>query len=358
MTTQDILNLRLQNQHLTNPKFQTPKQVVEWLGAVQAQEFLPSLYSIGLRMEKSTQELVEQSVNNKEIVRTWPMRGTLHFVTPENIRWMLKYLTPQVGRKMQSYYRKIDLTEKHFAKVTEILNEILSGGKALSRPEIYKELNSRKIKTDGMRGLMTMGQMAMNQVICIGPRQGKQQTFVLLNEWVPKSLELTKEEALGKLALTFFKSHGPATVHDLARWAGITITETKLGIELNKDKLEEIKVNDESYFTAPNKFKLENDSGAFLLPTYDEYTVAYKNAGKLLLDDSKGGSLYYEKGFWSSMVWNGKIVGTWRREESKGVMNITCKIMYQLSSRQKDAFSKVAANYGKFINLPVEISYD
>src|SRR5947209_8146448 len=98
MDIADIVNRRLYNQHLTRPDFATPAEVVRWFGAVQAQDFLNSLYAISLRMPDATELLVEQAIADKSIVRSWPMRGTIHYMPPEDARWMIKLLAHRVTR--------------------------------------------------------------------------------------------------------------------------------------------------------------------------------------------------------------------------------------------------------------------
>ena len=112
MTSLDILRQRLRNQRLTGTPFKKPEDVVRWMGAVQAQDYLGALWSVGLRMQGATEATVERAVAEGKIVRTWPMRGTLHFVAPEDVRWMLKLLAPRVIAKFASYYRKTGLDRK------------------------------------------------------------------------------------------------------------------------------------------------------------------------------------------------------------------------------------------------------
>src|SRR5688572_12439663 len=136
MTASDLTRYRLHNQQLINAQFDTPAEVVAWFGAVQAQDFPGSFWTIGQRMKSSVQEAdVEEAVNDRSIVRTWPMRGTLHFVAPKDARWMLKYLTPRIASRMASYYRKAELDTKVFAKCKKLWIKSLEGGHQLTRSE-------------------------------------------------------------------------------------------------------------------------------------------------------------------------------------------------------------------------------
>src|SRR6478609_2868281 len=191
MTKEDIAQLRLYNQGITKPLFKKPEDVVKWLGAVQAQDYLGALWAVGLRMPKATEALIEKSLSNKSIIRTWPMRGTLHFVPSEDVRWMLKLLTPRIIAKCATLYRQSELDSATFKKSKKLFVKALEGGKKLERKEMYEVLERGGISTEGLRGLHILGNLAQNGLICFGNRIGKQQTFVLLDEWIPSSKSLS-----------------------------------------------------------------------------------------------------------------------------------------------------------------------
>jgi DNA-binding MarR family transcriptional regulator len=60
-------------------------EVVRWLGAVQAQDYSSALWAIGLRLKDAREEDVVDALAKREIVRTWPMRGTLHLVDHQRV---------------------------------------------------------------------------------------------------------------------------------------------------------------------------------------------------------------------------------------------------------------------------------
>ena len=90
MTLQSLLDTRLINQQIAANHFQTPGEVVKWLGAIQAQDYLGALWAVGCRLKGMKQANIEKAITDKTIIRTWPMRGTLHFVPPEDAKWMLQ----------------------------------------------------------------------------------------------------------------------------------------------------------------------------------------------------------------------------------------------------------------------------
>ena len=103
-----IARYRLANQGIANPTFAQPGAVVSWLGALQAQDYSGALWSIGLRMTSATERDIEQAIADHTIVRTWPMRGTLHFVAAQDVRWLLALLTPRVIAQSAGRYRQLE----------------------------------------------------------------------------------------------------------------------------------------------------------------------------------------------------------------------------------------------------------
>src|SRR5262245_54758267 len=175
MTFSRIAHHRLHNQRLTSKKFTTVAEVVHWFGAVQAQDYLGALWAVGLRMQHATEKAVEQALAERAIVRTWPMRGTLHFVAAEDARWMLKLLNARFISRTPVHHRKLELDHRVFGRCGEILVSALSGGRQLSRPALYELLESKGVSTSNSRGLNIIGQLAQEGLICFGTREGKQQ---------------------------------------------------------------------------------------------------------------------------------------------------------------------------------------
>jgi hypothetical protein len=150
--SQRIARARLVQQCIANPTFSQPGAVVDWLGALQAQDYDGALWSIGLRMVSATKPVVEQALADRTIVRTWPLRGTLHFVAAHDVRWLLALLTPRVIAQSAGRYRQLELDEVIFARSKEVFAKALQGGKQLTRAEMQQALEQASIATAGQRG--------------------------------------------------------------------------------------------------------------------------------------------------------------------------------------------------------------
>jgi hypothetical protein len=353
MDERTLLKLRLNNQQLVQSQFSKPGDLVKWMGAVQAQDFFGSLWGINIRLNKFlTEPEIEKAIADKTIVRSWPMRGTIHFCPPEDLRWMLKYLTPRVFARYKSILAKDGIDDKVRTKSKKVFEKMLSGGNQLTRDELYEALEKAKVSTKGTRGLHLLGTAAQDGLICQGPRQGKQHTFVLVDEWIPSKLSIpSKDEAMAELARRYIRSHGPVIVEDFAWWAGLNKGEANAAFQSIASELETVVVNGKEFWFDPASANTKPKTGkAYLLPTYDEYGIAYKNRDEFIHDDEYRlvGGL-----FTSAIMMNGKMIGTWRRVLEKKTIDIEFKPFKKFSSSQKKAIEIEAKRYGKFLGLPI-----
>jgi hypothetical protein len=351
MTNLDIARQRLHNQRLARPTLETAAEVVAWLGAVQAQDYLGALWAVGLRMRNATESAVEQAIANKTIVRTWPMRGTIHFVPPADARWMLALLAPRVIARSARLHQQFDLDERTFARSKELLAGALQGGKQLARPEIYQVLEQGNISTGANRGLHILGRLAQEGLICFGARKGRQATFALLDEWAPAARRLQGDEALAELARRYFTSHGPATVQDFAWWSGLAMAEANAALDMARSTLVEERSDGRRYWLSAATPPASTASpSAYLLPPYDEYTVAYKDRSAVL-DPAYTRQASY--GIGPTVVVGGQIAGSWKRTLKKGEVIITPELFVPLDEAGASATAEAAHRYGEFLGLAV-----
>ena len=351
----DIARARLANQGIAAPAFAEPGAAVAWLGALQAQDYLGSLWAIGLRLTSATEQRIEQALADRTIVRTWPMRGTLHFVAPQDVRWLLALLTRRVIAQAAARYRQLELDEATFARSKVVFANVLQGGKQLTRAEMSQALEEANIATAGQRGYHILVRSAQDGLICFGAPRGKQQTFTLLDEWIPPTNELTRDEALATLARRYFTSHGPALLTDFVWWSGLPIKEARVGIELAKAHLAQATIQDQIYWFSPEPPHSAGQSlPIHLLPGFDEYMLGYTNRSASL--DPIHAKIIQPGGngvFSATIVIDGQVAGTWKRTFKKGAVVVEVDPFRPLTHLERDAFSAAAQRYGAFLGLPV-----
>ena len=355
MTQLDIARQRLLHQHIARPTFKKPGDVVGWLGAVQAQDYAGAKWALGLRLQGATDVDMEQAFTEGAILRTHLMRPTWHFVTPVDIRWMLVLTAPRVNAANAYYYRKLDLDQAIFTRSNAALVKALQGGKQLTRDELRLVLQRAGIATEGeLRMGYLMMRAELDGIVCSGARRGKQFTYALLDERAPHARPLRRDEALAELARRFFMSRGPATVQDFAKWSGLTTTDAKCGLEVNKARLRNEVIDGQTFWLSRSVPSVRDVSPtAYLLSIYDEYISGYKDrsaiadAGQIAKLRALGNALAY------IILVDGQIVGTWKRTFRKDSVVIGTNVFTSLRMAKKRAIALAAHQYGEFLGLPV-----
>ena len=233
MTKSDpISTRRLRNQRISRTGFAAPEQVVDWLGAMQAQEYEPATWALALRMKGSPVRTdIEAAFEEGRILRTHVMRPTWHFVTPEAIRWLLDLTGPCVQRRMAVYNRRLELDPPTMTRAAKIFERALRDRQFLTRTELGERLRRAGLEATTMRLAHLAMHAELAGVICSGPRRGKQFTYGLIAERAPDARRLERDEALAELARRFLRSHGPATVRDFVWWSGLSTADARRGFE-------------------------------------------------------------------------------------------------------------------------------
>ena len=356
MNILDIAHQQLLNQHIASAPFDKPADAVAWLGAVQAQDYAGAKWAIGQRVQGATDAAMDQAFANGTLLRTHVMRPTWHFVTPADIRWMLQLTAPRVNAVNASYYRRHALDDAVFLQSNAVLAKALQGGKQLTRAELASALQQAGIATgDVLRLTFLMIRAELDGVICSGARRGKQFTYALLDERVPQTKTLERDEALAELTRRYFTSHGPATLQDFVWWSGLSTADTRAGLEMVTSHLVHEVVDGQTYwFSQQTLFAKDLSQTTYLLPNFDEYTVGYTDRSALfdvlrtgMVTPSANVALNH------TIVMNGRIVGNWKRVLKKDAVVITPYAFSAFTDAEHQTFTTAAHHYGKFLDLPV-----
>ncbi len=359
MTDLQISRTRLVNQRITGGKSKSPAETVKWMGAVQAQDYPAALWGVGLRTHGATETSVEQAIAERNIIRTWPMRGTLHFVAPSDVRWMLKYLTPRIVSRGAFRLRQLHLRDSDFSRARNLFTQALVGGKRLTRDAMYALLERHRIPCSGQRGIHILWKLAQEGLICHGPREGKQFTFVLLEEWIPPVPMISREEAIAELTLRYFGSHGPATLHDFTWWSGLTTADGRAGLDAVKSSLVSFVSFGRTYWMSDEKPpRAMNTSAACLLPAYDEFLVGYRDRSAPV-DRHYARRMHPGGGILHPTIVIGRnIVGTWRRSATSNRVSILVLPFSHLTKTQRSIIQRGLELYHTYLQKPVDLAIE
>lgn len=357
MPATHIAHHRMHNQQIASGGITTPKELINHMGAMQAQEFNHAKWAVGLRLPDFTEKQVEDAFNRGEILRTHLMRPTWHFVSPEDIYWLVALSAKQIKSAMKARNRQLELTEEVFKTSQEVIIKALEGNRHLTRDELSGFLNAAGISTKEQRLPHILMEAEIDRVICSGPMKGKKQTYALLEERVPNKIELTTDEALALLAKKYFTSHGPATIADFTWCSGLPVNQARKAVALNNNHLLSETINDETYWFAENHTIIPQPDSAFLLPAFDEYLVSYKNREAAISGDDHAKAVSKNGIFWPILVVNGKISGMWKKTVKKDLLIVEIDHFRPHSAREKKLVEKAANAYGMYCGQKVSIEF-
>ncbi|MGH7435625.1 MAG: winged helix DNA-binding domain-containing protein [Polyangiaceae bacterium] len=346
----EVFQRRLATQWVTGGEARDPAAVVSWLGALQSQDYLAGLWAIGLRAKAVREEDVEASIRDRKIVRTWPMRGTLHFVAADDARWMTELLAPRRVTSAKGRLHGLGIDRAVLARARRTFVRHLEGGRVLTRPAAFQALERGGVSTSGQRGIHILWCLAQECFLCFGPREGKQHTVVLFQEWLPRAPRLPRDEALGEIAFRYFRGHGPATVRDLARWAGLSLTDARHAVTLAGRRIaSEDLAGETHWFTGAGAGAgVGVGAVAHALPAFDELLVGYADRSAAL-------SLEAEKKvvtgglFRPFVLQGGRVVATWSRRFERDEVVCTMEALEPLPRTARIAAQRGFERYAAFV---------
>lgn len=354
----DICRQRLRNQHLTAPIFKDPVDVLKSFVAIQGQDYAGAKWALGQRTLNCLDDQVEQALSDGRILRLHVMRPTWHFVSAEDIRWLVELTAPRVNAVSGHYFRKAGLDDKIFWRTNKAITKALSKNRQLTRAELRDAIVRAGIEPgDSTRFGHILLRAELDALICSGARKGNQFTYALLAERALRSRILERDEALGELAFRYFSTRGPATLQDFVWWSGLKTADARRGIEINGRQLQSRSIDDKAFWFSATKIRSKRLPArrVHLLPLYDEYFIAYKDRSAATHEKTKRLKGETSLVFDPPMVIDGQSIGVWERVLDKTSVRIKLHPFIRLKNEDKADFREVAAKYAKFLGKDLDL---
>ena len=317
LSADEVRWLRVRAQGLAGDASDSVADAVRTAAAVQAQAAGPARLQIWSRTQGLCAADVEAAVVDRTVVRTWLMRGTIHMVAADDLRPFLALLGPvnlAAGRRRRE---QLGLTEALCARAVYAVQELLAGGRALTRAEIVAELADHGVaidlKTQQPPHLLAFA--ANSALICRGPDAARDEpTYVLLDEWLKPADTSSpdREIALHRLAERYFAAYGPATTLDFATWSGLPAADVNAAFDLVRDSFDEVGYDNQRLFVLRGAEPTPPERPHRLLARFDPYLLGHRSR-ELILDPAfakfvnAGGGMIAQ-----TMLDAGRVVGTWK----------------------------------------------
>ncbi|PTR32321.1 winged helix DNA-binding protein [Rhodococcus sp. OK519] len=344
-TLRELALMRLVAQGIAGPGFGSAAEAVRRLTAAQAQDFPGALTSIALRSGPEGRTSILDALNAGAVVRSWPMRGTLHFVAAQDLPWMLALTGARTLSSARARHRALDIDDAAVEQAGAVARNVLAGN-GLDRGHLLHEWGQAGIATANQRGQHLMWTLALTGVVCLGPVDDGQQRVVLSAEWIRDARELHGDEALAEWATRYFRSHGPATLDDFVWWTKLPVRQARAGLAMASEHLERIQVDGTDYFLDPATPGLlathrREARGIFLLPGFDEFILGYRDRSAAVDRAFQPRLQPGNNGMFSpTVVDNGRVVGTWKRPRRGTTADVDATPFTRFSTRTERAIPK------------------
>jgi hypothetical protein len=347
---------RMRAQRLSAPMPADPAAVVAWFGAVQAQEYGPAKWALAQRAPGLTDAQLDQALADGTIIRTHGPRPTWHFIAPADIRWVLTAVAPRVQLRSRTMYKTYEVDPPVIAKARKIVEKTLGGGRFATRVAVGKALAAKGLEASGIRLGLIMFVLELDQVVCSGPRQGKQFTYALFDERVPGTAP-PRDEAVVALAERYVTSHGPVTIRDFVWWSGLTTGEARRAFEAVSPALRTETLGEDTYWSSAVVPPAARRSvpPVHLLPNYDEYFIAYRDRKPTAIETAPVGT-DPQDAFAHWLCVDGRFGGIWRRTIGRARVDIELAPYRPLSKPLRDAAHDAAERHAAFLGLPAAIT--
>lgn len=358
MNFAEINHRRLHNHQIANPNFSTPKTLLGWMGAIQAQDYEMAKWALGVRLPGATREDIEVAIENGHIIRTHLLRPTWHFISAGYFPWLLELSRPRVMVAIRSRQKQLGLTDGVVSRSNRIIKEILAENQSLLRSELLEQLKHAGFDNSDNRISHLLLRAELDGIISSGPSKGSQYTYRLMEDRLTEISTFNKEEARTKLARFYFQSHGPATLEDFAWWSGLTKTSAKKAIQKLRPELISEEIGDHKYWFFEKSGQAANrEHSVYLLPAFDEYIISYRNREMIIRGEGKAKIISSNGIFRPVIVVNGEVRGIWKRSVQADLVEVKLHFFESPGSKMKESAARQSEKFANFLGKKLKLTY-
>lgn len=336
-------------------------QVVRSVVAIQAQEAPAAALSIRARSAGLTAAGVERArVDDRSIVRTWCLRGTLHLVAAEDAGWLLSLLGPIFVAADRRRSQQLGLTEAVYAAGVRRVQGALSTRGPLTKAEIAAALRAGRLPAEGQAPIHLIARMAYEGRLCLGPDRGLKSTYVLLADWLPVEKGLPRERALAEIARRYLAAYAPAAPEDLAAWSGLGLRDARAAWNAIAPEIFEVDAAGRPAWLLKTQAHWLGEQGSEmplvrLLPRFDTYLLGYALRDLILAPEyakriNAGGGIIHP-----AVLVDGRVVGRWSAQRTRDRIEIAIDPFEPLDPDIAPNLAAQVSDIARFLGLTIRI---
>lgn len=359
-----VLAWRLRRQLLEPRGRGSPVEVARRLCGVQAQVGSSAELAVAVRQIEPRRGEIERALDERLLVRTWAMRGTLHLLPSDVAGAYLALVAALRSWERPGWQRASGVTPADLATLAGAVSEALDG-RVLTRDELVREIITRtghgaleeKLRS-GWGGLLKP--LAWQGVLCNGPSAGNRVTFTRPDQWLPDWGGIPEpEEAAHVVIPAYLHAHGPATMAAFDNWltrgssrkASLRGWFAALG-----DRLTPVEIEGEpAYALAEDVDALRSTrptSAVRLLPGFDQYVLGPGTGDVRIVAAHRRAEVSKPAGWISPVVVaGGRVAGTWALDGDE----LAATIFDEAGSVSPDELESEATRIGTFLDRDVTL---
>jgi hypothetical protein len=337
--------------------------VVRVLCGVQAQDVGAAPLAIRVRSVGLVAEDVERALaQERSIVRTWAMRGTLHYLAAEDVGWILALLGPGFAASGKRRRAELGLDDTASARGVKIIRDTLAEHGPLTRAQISEHLERHGLPSTGQAPVHLIALASLQGLVCHGPERGGKPTYVLLSDWIEPGEEMPRVRAVEELAHRYLAAYAPASVEDYAAWSGLPLGDVRPAWKRIESEMVEVEVEGKAAWMV-RKQEAWLDAGlegqsVRLVPSFDTYLLGYRSREFMLAPENTrrihpGGGILHP-----AVVVDGWVSGTWRLKRKGQRVEVAVSRFDEGASGTpfEAALEQEAADIGRFLGVKATLA--
>lgn len=332
-----------------------PTAAVDRMLAVQGQDLGQVTWAIGVRSPGSTRDDVRAAFDRGELVRSWPMRGTLHAMRPDDLRLLLSLTAERTVRSIARRATELGIDDALLGRARDATVGALSGNRSLVRDELFDAHRAAGIDPTAGRGYHLLLRLAQEGLVAWGPTARVGQGLVLLDEWAPAVEAVPdRDEALRRVLVGYLRGRGPATEADAASWTKLPLGDVRRARAAAGDVVEDL---GDGLLALADRPMTGGVPTGHLLPGFDEFLLGYADRSAQLPAEHADRVVPGANGVFLPMaVVRGRVVGTWTRTERSRDVRVTVTPFVPLDAAAVRSLASAADRHGTFLGTPVSFS--
>lgn len=362
-----VRGYRLQKHHLDEraPKRDLVRVVGDVCG-VQSQLASAAELAVWARVEGVQKGDVNDCLwNQRTLVRTWMMRGTLHLLPSDQLSTYTSVQARTRGDYSRGELGKVyGLTGDEIEKMIAIIGSALEKD-CLTREELA-DIVSSKLGAHLRKGMLSgWGQFlkpaAYNGKLIAGPPKNGRQTFVGPDHWLKKNLRREDfEKSLRTILRNYLAAYGPVTHQEFGLWWSLILRSTRKLFMSIGDEITPVDVEGyRSWILTRDLDQIKELSlvhSVRLLPSFDDYVLHFRPRN-MLIPEKYIPRVFRPQGWISPVVLvDGRAVGTWEIRKGKG-NELRAELFGRLTREQKDGLRDEAEGLGRFLGRSFSLTF-